>query len=153
ERIDVGKPEKGTIQLEAYHSGNHVFVEISDDGAGIHVDKVKEKAIEKGVITAEEATEMSNQEGFELIMASGFSTNEEISDVSGRGVGLDVVKNTIESLGGSITIDSTQGKGSIFTIQLPLTLSIISVLLVELQTEKYAIPLSSIIETAILRKD
>lgn len=153
ERQAAGKTDQGRIILESYHSGNHVFVEISDNGAGINKEKVKNKAIEKGIITTREAEELTDQETYELILASGFSTNEEISDVSGRGVGLDVVKNTIESLGGSISIDATYGQGSTFTIQLPLTLSIISVLLVELQREKYAIPLSSIIETAILRKE
>jgi len=152
-RREHGKPEQGKITLEAYHSGNHVFVEISDDGAGIDREKVKNKAIEKGVVSKNEAEAMSDQQIFELILASGFSTNEEISDVSGRGVGLDVVKNTIESLGGSISIDAVPGQGSTFSIQLPLTLSIISVLLVELQDEKYAIPLSSIIETAVLKKE
>lgn len=151
-RRKAHKPEKGTLILAAYHSGNHVFLEISDDGAGIQVDKVKKKAIEKGIVSEKTASEMSDQSAFNLIMSSGFSTNEAISDVSGRGVGLDVVKNTIESLGGSITIESEANKGSTFTVQLPLTLSIISVLLVELAHEKYAIPLSSIIETAILEK-
>lgn len=152
ERVKAGKTREGKITLEAYHSGNHVFVEISDDGAGIDKEKIKNKAIEKGVITETEAGTLSDQQTFELILASGFSTNEQISDVSGRGVGLDVVKTTIESLGGSISIDAKMGKGSKFSIQLPLTLSIISVLLVELQKEKYAIPLSTIIETAILKK-
>lgn len=153
ERVKKGKPRKGTITLQAYHSGNHVFVEISDDGAGINKEKVRDKAIEKGVITPNEIEVLSDQQIYELILESGFSTSDKVSDVSGRGVGLDVVKNTIESLGGTISIDSVQDEGSTFTIQLPLTLSIISVLLVELQKEKYAIPLSSIIETAILKKD
>lgn len=151
-RRKANKPEKGTLTLAAYHSGNHVFLEISDDGAGIQVAKVKKKAVEKGIVSERAASEMSDQSAFNLVMSSGFSTNEEISDVSGRGVGLDVVKNTIETLGGSITIDSAADKGSTFTVQLPLTLSIISVLLVELAYEKYAIPLSSIIETTILEK-
>lgn len=153
ERMKKGKPAKGKITLEAYHSGNHVFVEIMDDGAGINKDKVKQKAIEKGVIQETEASTMTEQQIYELILASGFSTNEQISDVSGRGVGLDVVKNTIESLGGSISIDAVPGEKSTFMIQLPLTLSIISVLLVELAKEKYAIPLSSIIEAAIIHQD
>lgn len=148
-----GKPEEGTVKLRAYHSGNHVFIEIEDDGAGINREKVVSKAISKGVITEEEAGQLTDQQAFELIMSSGFSTAETISDISGRGVGLDVVKTTIESLGGSIAIDSVEGKGSIFSIQLPLTLSIISVMLVELEKEKYAIPLSSIIETAIIKRD
>lgn len=152
ERLKNGKPRQGKITLEAYHSGNHVFVEIIDDGAGIDRDVIQNLSIERGIITQQEGDVMSDQQIYELILTSGFSTNKEVSDVSGRGVGLDVVKTTIESLGGNITIDSEKGKGSVFSIQLPLTLSIISVLLVELQKEKYAIPLSSIIETAILKK-
>ncbi|SEQ57658.1 two-component system, chemotaxis family, sensor kinase CheA [Virgibacillus subterraneus] len=153
ERKAKGKPEKGTITLEAYHSGNHVFIEISDDGAGINKQKVLEKAITNQVISSAHAETLSDQQIYDLIMESGFSTADAISDLSGRGVGLDVVKNTIESLGGGITIDATVDKGSKFSIQLPLTLSIMSVLLVELQNEKYAVPLSSIIETSIIHKD
>lgn len=153
ERLSKGKVSTGTIELRAYHSGNHVFIEISDDGAGISKEKVIEKAIANSLITEEQVQSLSDQQIYELILASGFSTTEEVSDVSGRGVGLDVVKNTIESLGGNISIQSEIGKGSTFSIQLPLTLSIISVLLVELHDEKYAIPLSSIIETAVIHKD
>lgn len=153
ERVAKGKPEKGIMKLEAYHSGNHVFIDISDDGAGINKHKVLDKAIKNGVVTPEQGMSMTDQQIYQLIMSSGFSTAETVSDVSGRGVGLDVVKNTIESLGGSISIDSTENAGSVFSIQLPLTLSIISALLVELKEEKYAIPLSSIIETAIIHKD
>ncbi|WP_409368377.1 chemotaxis protein CheW [Lysinibacillus sp. 38-6] len=146
-----GKPEEGTVVLRAYHSGNYVFIEIEDDGAGINRDKVLSKAISKGIVTQEQALTMSDNQINELILASGFSTADVISDVSGRGVGLDVVKTTIESLGGNISIESTQDVGSIFSIQLPLTLSIISVMLVEIEKEIYAIPLSSIIETSIIR--
>ncbi len=151
-RVANGKPEEGTVELRAYHSGNHVFIELEDDGAGINRDTVLAKAISKGIVTSESALTMTDKQVFELIMASGFSTADTISDVSGRGVGLDVVKSTIESLGGSITIDSIEGKGSLFSIQLPLTLSIISVMLVDIEEEMFAIPLSSIIETAIIRK-
>ncbi|MGP4040278.1 chemotaxis protein CheA [Gracilibacillus sp. D59] len=147
-----GKNEEGHLLLEAYHSGNHVFIEISDDGAGINREKVVNKAVSNQVITEVEANQLTDKQVYQLIMSSGFSTADKISDVSGRGVGLDVVKNTIESLGGTITIESEEGKGSLFSIQLPLTLSIISVLLVEVKKEKYAIPLSSIIETAIISK-
>lgn len=153
ERAKKGKPEQGTLKLKAYHSGNHVYVEIEDDGQGINKEKVIHKAIQNGVITAEQSQSMTDQQIYELIMASGFSTADKISDVSGRGVGLDVVKNTIESLGGSITIDSRPDEGSLFSIQLPLTLSIISVMLVDVADERYAIPLSSIIETAIVKKE
>ncbi|RAK23390.1 two-component system chemotaxis sensor kinase CheA [Anoxybacillus vitaminiphilus] len=148
-----GKPEEGTVKLKAYHSGNHVFIEIEDDGAGINREKVLKKAISKGIISEQNAASLTDKQVYELIFSSGFSTADTISDVSGRGVGLDVVKNTIESLGGSVTIDSYEGVGSVFSIQLPLTLSIISVMLVEIQNEKYAIPLSSIIETAIVKKE
>ena len=148
-----GKSEEGTVILKAYHSGNHVFIEIEDDGAGISREKVLKKALKSGIVTEEMASMLSDKQVYELIFASGFSTAEKISSISGRGVGLDVVKNTIENLGGEVTVDSVEGKGSLFSIQLPLTLSIISVMLVEIQREKYAIPLSSIIETAIIKKD
>ncbi|ASN05708.1 hypothetical protein CFK40_12155 [Virgibacillus necropolis] len=118
-----GKPKHGTIKLHAYYSGNHVFIEISDDGAGINKDKVLNKALSDGVITENQAGTLADQQVYELIMASGFSTAETITDISGRGVGLDVVKSTIESLGGTITIDTKLGKGSTFSIQLPLTLA------------------------------
>ncbi len=146
-----GKPEEGTVQLRAYHSGNYVFIEIEDDGAGINREKVLQKAISKGIVSPEQAHSLTEKQVNELILASGFSTADVISDVSGRGVGLDVVKSTIESLGGNISIESTPNVGSVFSIQLPLTLSIISVMLVEIEAEIYAIPLSSIIETSIIR--
>lgn len=152
-RRDKGKPEEGTVILKAYHSGNHVFIEIEDDGAGINTDVVVTKAVDKGIITEEQAEIMTERQKNELLFASGFSTAKEISDISGRGVGLDVVKNTIESLGGSVSINSRLGYGSIFSVKLPLTLSIISVMLVEVQDEKYAIPLSSIIETYIVQRE
>ncbi|MBP2240149.1 two-component system chemotaxis sensor kinase CheA [Cytobacillus eiseniae] len=152
ERKANGKSEVGTVVLKAYHSGNHVFIEIEDDGAGISRDKVLSKALSKGIVTEQAAASMTDSQVYELILASGFSTADKISAVSGRGVGLDVVKSTIESLGGSISIESKLGQGSVFSIQLPLTLSIISVMLTEIQQEKFAIPLSSIIETAIVKK-
>lgn len=148
-----GKNEEGTVVLKAYHSGNHVFIEIEDDGAGISREKVLAKALSNGIVTEQTAATLTDKQVYELILASGFSTAEKISDVSGRGVGLDVVKSTIESLGGSISIDSKLGHGSIFSIQLPLTLSIISVMLTEIEQEKFAIPLSSIIETAIVKRE
>lgn len=148
-----GKPETGILKLNAYHSGNHVFIEISDDGAGIDRNVITKKAVENGLITQEQAKSYSDHQVFQLIMESGFSTAEKVSDISGRGVGLDVVKSTIEALGGSITIDSELNKGSIFSIQLPLTLTIISVMLTKIEAEIYAIPLSSILETAIIHKD
>jgi two-component system, chemotaxis family, sensor kinase CheA len=153
QRKSCGKSEEGNVFLKAYHSGNHVFIEIEDDGAGINREKVLAKAIQNKIISSETAAGLTDKQAYDLIFASGFSTAEKISDVSGRGVGLDVVKNTIESLGGSVSVDSILGKGSVFSIQLPLTLSIISVMLVGIQNEKFAIPLSSIIETAIVKKE
>ncbi|MCY7692939.1 chemotaxis protein CheA [Bacillus altitudinis] len=152
ERVKKGKPEKGTVLLKAYHSGNHVFIEVEDDGGGINRKKVLEKALERGVITEREAEMLEDHQIDSLIFAAGFSTADTISDISGRGVGLDVVKNKLESLGGSVSINSTEGQGSLFSIQLPLTLSIISVLLVKLEEETFAIPISSIIETAVIKK-
>lgn len=152
-RAARGKPEEGTIQLRAYHSGNHVFIEIEDDGAGISREKVLKKAINRGIVSPEAAEHLTDEQVYELIFAPGFSTADHISDISGRGVGLDVVKSTIESLGGTVAVDSRPGQGSLFSIQLPLTLSIISVLLVQIAAETYAIPLSSIMETALIRKE
>ncbi|WP_411334994.1 chemotaxis protein CheW [Metabacillus indicus] len=148
-----GKPEEGNVALKAYHSGNYVFIDIEDDGAGISRQRILKKALERGLVTEREAQDLSDEQVYDFMFASGFSTASTISDVSGRGVGLDVVKNTIESLGGSITIQSREGFGSLFSIQLPLTLSIISVLLVKLANETFAIPISSIIETAVIRRD
>ena len=152
ERELAGKDPTGTITLRAFHSGNHVFIEVEDDGHGLSREKILKKAIANGVVSEKNAASLTDQQVYQLIFASGFSTAEKVSDVSGRGVGLDVVTNTINSLGGSITIDSALGKGSTFSVQLPLTLSIISVMLVELGTGRFAIPLSSVIETAIIRK-
>ncbi|MDT3424536.1 two-component system chemotaxis sensor kinase CheA [Paenibacillus forsythiae] len=152
DRVAAGKPEMGTIQLRAFHSGNHVFIEIQDDGAGISREKVLKSAMNKGIVTAEQAAAMSDNEAHQLLFAAGFSTAEVISDISGRGVGLDVVKAKISSLGGNVTIYSTPGKGTTFSVQLPLTLSIIAAMLVRLGPEKYAIPLSSIVETGIVKR-
>ncbi|MCM3566988.1 chemotaxis protein CheA [Neobacillus mesonae] len=153
ERTAAGKSEEGRILLKAYHSGNQVFIEVSDDGKGIDRGKVLNKAIERGVVTQSEAETLSDREVYSLILSSGFSTAEKISDISGRGVGLDVVKTKIESLGGSISIESEPGNGSIFRIQLPLTLSIIYAMLVKTGDETYAIPFSSIVEITKISKD
>jgi two-component system chemotaxis sensor kinase CheA len=149
-RVAAGKPEQGSLALRAYHGGNRVFIEIEDDGAGIHVDKVRSKALERGVITPEEATAMTDNEVAMLIFAPGFSTADVVTDLSGRGVGLDVVKNKIESLGGVVTLETVVGQGTKFQVSLPLTLSIISAMLVQAGEETYAIPLSSILETTLL---
>ncbi|MDR6552798.1 chemotaxis protein CheA [Paenibacillus qinlingensis] len=152
ERVAVGKPEQGTIQLRAFHSGNHVFIEIEEDGKGIYREKVLKTALKNGLVTAEQAAKLSDHEVYNLLFASGFSTAEKISDISGRGVGLDVVKTKIQMLGGHVQVDSKPGFGSKFSVQLPLTLSIISAMLVRLGSEKYAIPLSSIVETSAIQK-
>jgi two-component system, chemotaxis family, sensor kinase CheA len=153
ERLASGKSEEGKILLKAYHGGNHVFIEVVDDGKGISRDKVLAKAIERGVVTQEESRTLTDQQVFSLIFSSGFSTAEVISDVSGRGVGLDVVKTKIESLGGIISIDSTPGQGSTFRIQLPLTLLIIYTMLVKVGEETYAIPFNPIVEITTVTKD
>ncbi|KKO53280.1 chemotaxis protein CheA [Paenibacillus sp. DMB20] len=152
DRIAAGKPETGTVHLRAFHSGNHVFIEIEDDGRGIIRENIVKSAIKKGVVTEEQAAAMSDEEAHQLLFAPGFSTAEKISDVSGRGVGLDVVKSKINALGGNVTIYSTPGKGTNFSVQLPLTLSIIAAMLIKMGSEKYAIPLTSIVETGIVKK-
>ena len=144
ERIALGKPEVGNIFLDAYQDGNNVIIEVRDDGAGINVDKVRQKAVDKGTITSEQAELMSDKEIIDLLFRPSFSTSEKITDISGRGVGLDVVKTKIEGLGGNIECKSVLGEGSSFIIRLPLTLAIIQALMVELGTEKYAIPLGNI---------
>lgn len=144
ERLALGKSEVGNIWLNAYQDGNNVNIEVRDDGAGINIEKVKNKALEKGTITPEQAEVMTDKEIIDLLFQPSFSTAEKITDVSGRGVGLDVVKTKIEGLGGNIECRSVVGEGSSFIIHLPLTLAIIQALMVELGNEKYAIPLGSI---------
>lgn len=146
-RLAKGKPRTGTVLLSAYHEGNHVVIEIKDDGAGMDPDKLKRKAIEKGVITLDEANNMDDKQAFSLIFKAGFSTAEKITNISGRGVGMDVVRTNIEKLNGIITIDSKINEGSTFFLKLPLTLAIIQALLVEVAGETFAIPLASVVET------
>lgn len=143
-RKKLGKPEVGSIFLDAYQDGNNVVIEVRDDGAGIDVQKIKNKAIEKGTITIEQADTMTDKEIVDLLFRPSFSTAEKITDVSGRGVGLDVVKSKIEALGGDVECHSVMGEGSTFTIRLPLTLAIIQALMVKLGNEQYAISLGSI---------
>ncbi len=143
-RKSKGKPEVGSIFLDAYQDGNNVVIEVRDDGAGINTAAVKEKAIMKGVITPEQGENMSEQEIINLLFSAGFSTSEVVSDVSGRGVGLDVVKSKIESLSGEVEVKSKIDIGSTWTIRLPLTLAIIQALMVDVGGEKYAISLGSI---------
>lgn len=143
-RKAVGKPVKGTVNLSAYQDGNNVVIEVSDDGRGMDTVKIKNKAIEKGVITEAMGANMTNEDIIELLFKPSFSTAEKITDVSGRGVGLDVVKTKIEALGGVIEVKSQLGVGTTFIIRLPLTLAIIQALMVNVGEEQYAIPLNSI---------
>lgn len=143
-RKERGKPEVGSIFLDAYQDGNNVVIEVRDDGNGIDTKAVKNKAIERGVITPEQGEAMSEKEIIDLLFNAGFSTAKVVSDVSGRGVGLDVVKSMIESLSGEVEVKSKLGEGSTWTIRLPLTLAIIQALMVEIGEEKYAIALGSI---------
>ncbi|MDA1948725.1 chemotaxis protein CheA [Bacillus cereus] len=152
-RRDAGKNEIGTIKLEAFHSGNHVVIQITDDGNGINKGKVLEKAIKNGVVTEADANRLTDREVFDLIFQPGFSTAEVVSDLSGRGVGLDVVKHTIHSLGGHLIIDSEEGKGSTFRIELPLTLSIIQSMLVQTNDKRYALPLGNIVEAIRIKRE
>lgn len=145
ERIKKGKPQVGTIRLNAYQDGNNVTIEVSDDGAGVDVEKVRASAIRKGTVTEEQAAMMTDKEVIDLLFQPAFSTSEKVSDISGRGVGLDVVKSKIEGLGGDVEVHSVLGEGTTFTVRLPLTLAIIQALMVEIQEEKYAIPLNSIV--------
>ncbi|MBP5249980.1 MAG: chemotaxis protein CheA, partial [Lachnospiraceae bacterium] len=144
ERVKLGKPETGTISLNAYQEGNNVVIEVTDDGKGIDVEKVKNKAVERGLYTREQADLLTDKEAIDLLFKPSFSTAEKVSDLSGRGVGLDVVKTNIEKLGGDVEVKSKLHEGSSFIVRLPLTLAIIQALMVEIGSEKYAIPLGSI---------
>lgn len=143
-RKERGKPEQGSIFLDAYQEGNNVIIEVSDDGNGIDVENVKKKGIERGIITPEQAESMDSKEIIDLLFLPSFSMAKKITDVSGRGVGLDVVKSKIAALGGDVEVKSKLGQGCKFTIRLPLTLAIIQALMVEVREEKYAIALGSI---------
>ncbi len=143
-RISRGKPETGSIFLDAYQEGNSVIIEVRDDGNGIDVDAVREKAISRGIITAEQGAAMADKDIINLLFSAGFSTAKEVTDISGRGVGLDVVKSKIEALSGEVSVKSVLGEGSTWTIRLPLTLAIIQTLMVVVGGEKYAISLGSI---------
>ena len=153
DRIAAGKPETGIIALKAYNEGNHIVIQIDDDGKGLDADMLKNKSLEKGIITEKEADSMSDKEAFALIFKPGFSTAASVTNVSGRGVGMDVVKTNIEKLNGIIDIESEIGKGTSLKLKIPLTLAIIQALLVGVQEEHYAIPLASVLETVRISKD
>ena len=143
-RKERGKPEVGTIYLNAYQEGNNVIIEVGDDGNGIDTERVKAKAIERGIVSADAAESLSQKEIIDFLFMPSFSMAKQITDISGRGVGLDVVKSNIEALGGDVEVKSTLGEGSKFTVRLPLTLAIIQALMVEVRDEKFAIALGSI---------
>ncbi len=146
ERAKTNKPATGTVTLSAYHEGGHIIVDIIDDGRGINVPRIKEKAIENGLATAEELEMMSDHQIAQFIFKAGFSTAEKVTSVSGRGVGMDVVRNNIEKIGGTVELESIPGKGSTFHIKIPLTLAIVSVLVVETSKQKFAIPQINVVE-------
>ena len=143
-RVERGKPEVGSIFLKAFQEGNNVIIEVGDDGNGIDVAAVRDKAVERGVITAEQAEIMSQKEIINLLFIQSFYMAKKITDISGRGVGLDVVKSNIEALGGDVEVRTQLGEGTTFIVRLPLTLAIIQALMVEIRDEKYAIALGSI---------
>jgi two-component system chemotaxis sensor kinase CheA len=145
-RRAAGKPERGTITVRAEHEGNHIVISVADDGRGMDPEKLKAKAIERGMITEAQAREMSKSEAFNLVFAPGFSTAAKVTNVSGRGVGMDVVRTNIQKLKGIIEIESEMGKGSKIIIKLPLTLAIIQALLVEVDREVFSVPLESVLE-------
>ena len=146
ERLKIGKNPEGIVELIAYHDGNNVVIEVRDDGRGINYKSIVDNAVRKGIVTEDKAKELDDKGIIDLMFQPGFSTAEEISNISGRGVGMDVVKTKIEALGGIIEVETEQGKGSRFIVRLPLTLSIIQALLVEISEEIFAIPLSSVQE-------
>ncbi len=153
ERVALGKPENGVVRLEARQEGDHIVLIIADDGRGMSPEIIRAKAVEKGLLTEEEANSLDERQSLNLVLLPGFSTKAEISDVSGRGVGMDVVKTNIQKLNGKIEIRSEPGKGSVFIISLPLTLAILPVLLVLLDDQPFALPLSMVREILTIREE
>jgi two-component system chemotaxis sensor kinase CheA len=153
ERIAAGKPEKSIVELSARQEGDHIMITITDDGRGMRPEVIRNKAIDKGLITNEMANTLDEKQCLELIFLPGFSTKEEISSVSGRGVGMDVVKTNISKLNGTLDIHSEPGRGSVFTIALPLTLAILPVLVLRLADQSFAVPLSMVREILPVTKD
>ncbi|MGB1238869.1 MAG: chemotaxis protein CheA [Pseudomonadales bacterium] len=150
ERLEAGKSEQGCIELSAYHQNGFIVIDIIDDGRGLNIDKIKAKAVERGLITSDQS--LSDQEANELIFKAGFSTAEQVSDLSGRGVGMDVVRRNIESLGGQVSIESRRGEGSKISVRLPLTLAILEGQLIKAEDEVFIVPLVAIIETVLADK-
>ncbi len=146
ERADIGKPRKGTITLNAFHEGGHIIIEIADDGKGLNMDRIRQKCLDNGLVSDLELAGMSDQQIQQYIFAAGFSTAEKVTSVSGRGVGMDVVRTNIEKIGGTVELKSIEGKGTTFTIKIPLTLAIVSALIVACCDERFAIPQISVLE-------
>ncbi|MCL5954312.1 MAG: chemotaxis protein CheA [Nitrospirae bacterium] len=154
DRVSHGKDPEGVVRISAYQEGNSIVIEINDDGRGIDVEKVKRKAVERGIITEEDSRRMTDAEAVNIIFLPGFSTADKVTDVSGRGVGMDVVRTNISKINGSVEVTTQKGSGSTFTIRLPLTIAIIQALMVTIHPETYAIPLASVVETVkITEKD
>ena len=153
ERVRAGKAEKGTITISAYQEGSGVIIQVSDDGHGIDVAKVKEKALRKGVVTQEQADAMTEDELIHLIYLPGFSLAEKVTDISGRGVGMDAVKTKVEALGGQFEVHTKLGEGTSVFVRLPLTLAIVVALLIKVGDEIYAIPLESVEETILVKRE
>lgn len=146
ERVKNGKPREGVLKLKAYHEGGYVIIEIADDGAGLNTDRIRKKALEKGVITLDQAERMSEQEVHMLIFAAGFSTAEQVTNISGRGVGMDVVRSNIQKIGGVVDVSSVSGKGTLLRIKIPLTLAIVPALIISCHGQRFAIPQVSLVE-------
>ncbi|MCD6325350.1 chemotaxis protein CheA, partial [Candidatus Bathyarchaeota archaeon] len=151
-REEVGKPPEGIVKLTAERKRDHILITVEDDGAGLDPEKIKRKALEKGVISEAEANAMTTQQLIDLIFLPGFSTSEKVTETSGRGVGMDIVKTKIEALGGTVQIESAVGKGTKVTLMLPLTLAIIKAMLIKAANQTYAIPLSQIAEVIHIEK-
>jgi two-component system chemotaxis sensor kinase CheA len=152
DRIEAGKLAEGVVRISACQEGNSIVIRIEDDGRGMQVEKIKAKALARGVASAAELAAMEPREAFNLIFLPGFSTADQVTDVSGRGVGMDVVRTNIRRINGTVEVDSQLGQGSVITIKLPLTIAIIQALLVEVERATYAIPLGSVIEAVKIRK-
>jgi two-component system chemotaxis sensor kinase CheA len=146
ERQAKGKPCEGTVTLDAFHRGNSIFIQVTDDGKGLDPDKILRKALEKGLVTEADAEKMSPHQIFQLIWEPGLSTAEKVTEVSGRGMGMDIVKSKIEDINGTVDLDSTPGQGTRLTIKLPLTLAILPSLMVEVESDIFALPMESVVE-------
>ena len=151
-RTAAGKPPQGTIGLDAFHRGSNIIIRVSDDGKGLDADRIRAKAVEKGLVSPADAESMTRQQIYQLIWLPGLSTADKITDVSGRGVGMDIVRSKISELSGTIEVESESGRGTTFTIKLPLTLAILPSLMVEIDGDAFAVPLESVVEIVHVRR-